>query len=148
MKIPTKGYFAYRLSSSKNWKPVPVVAVDSVVKSEKGIVLIKRKFNPFKGFWSLPGGFVDFKEKVEDAVIRETLEETGLKVKIKNFVGVFDIVDRDPRWHVISLAYLAEIIGGKLKAGEEVEEVKEFEKLPEKIGFDHKLILKKAGIKI
>src|SRR5437899_979430 len=92
-----KGYFAYRMSSSKTLKPIPVVAVDSVVKSKEGVVLIKRKFNPYKGYWSLPGGFVNFREKVEHAVRRETLEETGLKVKTKNFIGVFDIPRRDSR---------------------------------------------------
>src|SRR2546428_12862505 len=110
MKIPKTGYYAYRHSSSQNLKPVPVVAVDSIVKSRRGVVLVKRKFDPFKGYWSLPGGFVNYGEKVEDAVIRETREETGLKVRVKKMVGIFDIVKRDPRWHVISIAFLTEIV--------------------------------------
>ncbi|HHH80313.1 MAG TPA: NUDIX hydrolase, partial [Thermoplasmatales archaeon] len=55
----------------------PSVTVDGIVTKNNEILLIKRKNNPFKGRWSLPGGFVNYGEKVEDAVIREVKEETG-----------------------------------------------------------------------
>src|SRR2546428_7966567 len=127
-----KRYHAYRITSSNIHKPIPVVAVDSVVRSDKGVVLVKRKYEPFKGYWSLPGGFVNYGERVEDAAMRETLEETGLKVKIEKLIGIRDMLERDPRWHVISISFLTRIVGGRLKAGEEVEEVGFFKKLPRK----------------
>ena len=63
-------------------KPItPLVAVDAVVKySENSIVLIRRKNPPFRGEFALPGGFVDIGETVEEACIRETYEETNIRV--------------------------------------------------------------------
>ena len=67
------------------------LTVDAIIldKEKKRVVLIKRKNEPFKDFWALPGGMVEYGEKVEDAVIREAEEETGLKVKIKKLFGVY-----------------------------------------------------------
>ncbi|RLE95050.1 MAG: hypothetical protein DRN04_00925 [Thermoprotei archaeon] len=57
----------------------------------------------------MPGGFVEYGERVEDAALREVKEETGFKVKIKGLVGVYSDPGRDPRGHVVSIAYLAEL---------------------------------------
>ncbi|GAH09645.1 unnamed protein product, partial [marine sediment metagenome] len=89
-------------------KPItPLVAVDAVIKySENSIVLIRRKNPPFRGEFALPGGFVDVGETVEEACIRETYEETNIRVTIKKLIGVFSAPNRDPRGHNISIAFL------------------------------------------
>ena len=121
----------------------PKLTVDGVVIKDKKILLIKRKKQPFKGKWALPGGFVEYGEKTEDATVREVLEETGLKTKISHLVGVYSDPDRDPRGHTITVVYLLEICNGSLKSGDDVSDVKffDFNHLPE-LSFDHKDIIK------
>ena len=120
----------------------PKLTVDGAVLKEEKILLIKRKNRPFKGKWALPGGFVEYGEKTEDAVVREVFEETGLKTKIKDLVGVFSDPDRDPRGHTISVVYLLEICGGRLKSGDDASDAKFFrlKELPE-LSFDHEVII-------
>ncbi len=120
----------------------PKVTVDAVIIREERILLIKRNKNPFKNKWALPGGFVEYGEKVEDAIIREVLEETGLKVEIKKLFGVYSNPGRDPRGHTITIVYLTNVIGGELKSDDDTCDAKffELEKLP-KLAFDHNLII-------
>ena len=112
-----------------------------IIKDNK-LLLIKRKNEPFKNKWALPGGFVEYGEKVEDSVIREVFEETGLKTKINNFFNVYSDPDRDPRGHTITLVYSLEIVGGNLKGNDDASEAKFFEldNLPE-LAFDHGKII-------
>ena len=85
----------------------PRTAVDSIIlEDNESVVLITRANPPFQHSWALPGGFLELGERVEDAVIREAYEEAGLKVKIIKLVGVYSAPDRDPRGHVVSIAYL------------------------------------------
>ena len=120
----------------------PLVAVDGVVVRRGGsIVLVKRRRPPYEGYWALPGGLVEYGETVEEAVVREVREETGLEVEIKGLVGVYSRPGRDPRGHVISIAFLAVEVGGELKGSGETE-VGEFYAIPEELAFDHKEILR------
>lgn len=124
----------------------PLLAVDVIALMGGGLVLIRRANPPYEGFYALPGGFVEYGERVEDAARREMLEETGLEVRLKALVGVYSDPSRDPRGHVVSIAYLAEVIGGALKPATDAKEVKVFpiDNLPEKLAFDHEQILKDA----
>jgi len=123
----------------------PFVAVDVVlVRRDGSIVLVRRGKEPFKGFWALPGGFVEYGETVEQAAVREAEEETGLKVKIRGLVGVYSRPDRDPRGHVISIAFLAEEVGGSLRAGGDAAEIGCFRELPGRLAFDHSEIVRDA----
>ena len=121
----------------------PAVTVDAIIEREGKILLIKRKNLPFQGQWALPGGFVEYSEKVEDALIREVMEETGLKVDDMRFHGVYSEPGRDPRGHVISLCYIASG-SGDVKAGDDAAEARFF---PSKelggvdLAFDHDRIL-------
>lgn len=85
------------------------VTVDTVIfrktASDHQILFIKRKNEPFKGKWALPGGFVDENEDLEDAANRELFEETGVKVAKLEQLGAFGKPGRDPRQHVVSIAY-------------------------------------------
>jgi 8-oxo-dGTP diphosphatase len=120
----------------------PSLTVDGVVLYKGKIVLIKRKNPPFKGKFALPGGFVEYNERVEEAVVREVKEETGLKTEISSLLGVYSTPDRDPRGHTVSVVFRLEVKGGKLKSGSDAQGVELFEigKVPE-LAFDHNEIL-------
>ncbi|RLF52663.1 MAG: NUDIX hydrolase [Thermoplasmata archaeon] len=122
----------------------PSVAVDGVLIKNGKILLIKRKNEPFKDKWALPGGFVEYGERVEDAVLREFQEEVGIKAKIKKLLGVYSEPDRDPRGHVISVVFLLEA-EGEPKAGDDAADAKFFslDNLPP-LAFDHEKIIKDA----
>ncbi|WP_335991687.1 NUDIX hydrolase [Glycomyces sp. MUSA5-2] len=81
---------------------------DLVVFAEDRVLAIVRGTNPFKGRLALPGGHVDHGETSLAAVVRETAEETGLRVSASQLrrVDIFDAVDRDPRGRVVSVAYV------------------------------------------
>jgi 8-oxo-dGTP diphosphatase len=125
----------------------PSLAVDAVVIKKGKILLVRRKNEPYRGMLALPGGFVEYGEKTEEAVLRELKEETGMKGRIKRLVGVFSDPKRDPRGHVVSIAYLveAEDEDKDIKAGDDAEacEWVKIEDLKE-LAFDHREIIKKA----
>lgn len=122
----------------------PSITVDGVLIKNKRILLIKRLNEPFKGKWALPGGFVEYGERVEDAILREFEEETGIKASIKKLIGVYSDPDRDPRGHTISVVFLLEG-EGEPNAGDDAIEARFFdlEKLPP-LAFDHEKIIKDA----
>ncbi|HIE34366.1 MAG TPA: NUDIX hydrolase [Candidatus Altiarchaeales archaeon] len=121
----------------------PRLTVDAIILRKYSIILIKRKNPPFKGMWALPGGFVEYGETVEEAIIRETKEETGLDVEILNLFNVYSKSDRDPRCHTVSIVFLCRATGGGLNASSDSADVREFKltELPE-LAFDHADILK------
>ncbi len=125
-----------------NYK-IPKVTVDGIIKKENKILLIKRKNNPFKNSWALPGGYIEYNEKTEEAVIREIFEETGLETDVVKLIGVYSDPERDPRGHTISIIYELEIIKGKLKPGDDASDAKYYNlnKLPDNLAFDHKIII-------
>ncbi len=120
----------------------PSLTVDAILIENKKILLIKRKRNPFRGMYALPGGFVEHGEKTEEAVVREMREETSLDVKVKNLVGVYSDPARDPRDHTVTIVYEIEKIGGNLKGGDDASEARFFpiSKLPP-LAFDHEKII-------
>ena len=86
----------------------PALTVDCVIYDPQGrVLLIRRKNQPFKGAYALPGGFVDIGETVEAGCRREVREETGLDVGDLRLVGVYSDPSRDPRGHTASAAFLA-----------------------------------------
>ena len=123
----------------------PSLAVDAVVFSEQKILLIRRKNDPFKKFFALPGGFVDYGETTENAVLRELKEETGIDGRIKNMAGVFSDPKRDPRKHVVSIVYVIDPTTKEIRSGDDAEYCAWFsiDNLPE-LAFDHKAIIEKS----
>lgn len=117
---------------------------DAVIIDNNRIVLIRRDKEPFRGKWALPGGFAGADEAAEECCEREALEETGLKVRVKELIGVFSDPGRDPRG-AIAGAYMCQVVGGELKGGDDAGEASWFplEELPE-LAFDHKGIIEKA----
>jgi 8-oxo-dGTP diphosphatase len=98
----------------------PKVAVGTIVSTSEGIVLIKRGIEPAYGKWVFPGGFVDRGERVEDAAIRETREEACLDVRLTGLLNVYSYTE----YPVIIIVYTAEVVGGRLAAGDETLEAR------------------------
>ncbi len=121
------------------------LTVDAIVPYKGGVLLIKRRNEPFKDHYALPGGIVEYGERVEDALVREVKEETGLIVKPYRLVGVYSDPDRDPRGHFVSVCFVAIPEGGELKANSDAKEVRVFrlEEIP-KLAFDHNRMIEDA----
>jgi ADP-ribose pyrophosphatase YjhB (NUDIX family) len=96
----------------------PKVVACSILEVDRRIVLLKRDIEPRKGKWVIPGGYVDRGETVEAAAIRETLEECGIRVRIKGVLGVYSY----PGKTQVVIVYLAERLSGDLFAGDETVE--------------------------
>ena len=129
------------------------LTVDAVVfgyaKSEGvSILLVKRKYEPFKNTWALPGGFVQEEESLEQAVVRELKEETGITVNYLEQLYTFGEPARDPRQRIVSVAYFGLInsrLYKELNAGTDADDAQWFNinSLPI-LAFDHKHIIKTA----
>jgi 8-oxo-dGTP diphosphatase len=121
------------------------LTVDVAITCDKdSIILIKRKNEPYKNFWALPGGFVEYGETVESAALREVKEETQLEVKLNRILGVYSDPRRDPRGHMVTICFIASILRGRLKADTDATEARCFvreEIYNLNLAFDHKNIL-------
>jgi 8-oxo-dGTP diphosphatase len=124
----------------------PSLAVDCVVFDPHGrLLLIRRKNPPFQGQYALPGGYVDYGEMTEHAAARELAEETGLVATGVSLVGVYSDPHRDPRGHVVSVAYRIETAGHDPRAGDDAAAaafVAGWEALD--LAFDHRAIVADA----
>jgi 8-oxo-dGTP diphosphatase len=122
----------------------PTPTVDVIIACPgRRVVLIKRRNTPFG--WALPGGFVDYGETVENAAVREALEETGLSVELTGLHGVYSDPRRDARKHTMSVVFTAQPVDlSRLGAGDDAENAAIFDldDLPQPLVFDHALILK------
>ena len=105
----------------------PIVGVGAVIVDAGLVVLIKRKYDPMAGTWTLPGGVVEIGETTTSAAAREVREETGLIVDVGPVVEVVDriMTDEDGRvaYHYVIVDYLCRPRGGELAAGSDVDEV-------------------------
>jgi 8-oxo-dGTP diphosphatase len=99
----------------------PVVGAGALVETEGRVVLVRRGVEPKAGLWCLPSGYVEADELVEQAVVREMKEETGLEVEIDDMLGVYSF-GREPQTGVLVL-YAAHTVGGELQAGDDAAEV-------------------------
>ncbi|MGC2570156.1 MAG: NUDIX hydrolase [Candidatus Nitrosopolaris sp.] len=87
----------------------PIPTVDTIIQKNSHILLVRRKKDPFKGFFSIPGGFVNEGERVEDAAKREAKEETSLDIELVHILGVYSEPNRDPRGHNMSTVFIGEL---------------------------------------
>lgn len=128
-----------------NYK-LPSLTTDIFIFDDNfNFILIKRKNKPFKNYWALPGGFIDYGECVEDAAIREAKEETNIDITLKDLIGVYSKPDRDPRGHTISVVYSAKGNMEDRKADDDacdIEIFSQYELCKINIAFDHEKIIK------
>ncbi len=113
---PSCGFVFYR-------NPAPATAALIVLDGK--IVMVRRKFDPRKGYWTLPSGFIELLESPEACLLREVKEETNLDVEISGLFGVYSGND-DPRTPVVLIVYHARVKGGALKAGDDAIEIAAF----------------------
>ena len=109
---------------SRQYPGQPIVGVGAVIMQDGRVVLVKRRFEPLAGQWSLPGGRLELGETLEAGLAREMLEETGLEVEVGPVVDVFDRILLDPerkvRYHYVLIDYLCRPIAGTLTHGSDV----------------------------
>jgi 8-oxo-dGTP diphosphatase len=139
---PSEAEIERTVESDRRYPPRPVVGVGAVILvrpqdaeraefpsfgSPWGVVLIKRRFEPLAGQWSLPGGALDIGETLEAGVAREVREETGLAVDVGAVVEVFDRIvldaDHKVRYHFVLIDYICRPIGGRLAHASDVSDV-------------------------
>jgi ADP-ribose pyrophosphatase YjhB (NUDIX family) len=104
----------------------PVVGVGAVVIIEESVVLVRRRYEPLAGQWSIPGGRVELGEELREAVRREAWEEIGLEVEVGPLVAGVDRISRDPEgrveYHYVLLDYLCHRRSGTVRAGSDAAE--------------------------
>jgi len=146
----TIGYYLYA-KRKMNQSEVKYTIDAVIITEDNDVVLIKRKYPPFKDYYALPGGFIEKGETPKKALIREVKEETNLDVKIIEKIGYYDEEGRDPRGKVESTAFKCIIIGdpSEMRSGDDSKHVEVISKDRLKkidLAFDHAKILNDAGI--
>ena len=123
----------------------PALATDAVWIQRGRILLVRRARAPGRGMWALPGGFVEQRETVEEAVVRELREETGLAARPVALVGVYSGPHRDPRKPTTSVVFLMSGRPRRPKGGDDAASA-EWVLLSEArpLAFDHERIVRDA----
>jgi 8-oxo-dGTP diphosphatase len=115
------------VTENGEYPPRPLVGVGGVLISNDRALLIRRASAPLKGQWSIPGGKLEIGETLVEAVRRELLEETGMEVRVLEFIEVFERINVDSthrvQYHFVVLDYLCEATGGLARAGSDVTDV-------------------------
>lgn len=121
------------------------LTVDAIILYGDKIVFVRRGNEPYKGRLALPGGFVEKDETVEQAVVREAREETGLETEIVRLIGVYSDPGRDPRGQIVSVCYLMRAMGGNLSAASDASDAVliGLTEIPA-LAFDHNLMIEEA----
>jgi len=115
------------MQESREYPLRPVVGVGGVVIQQGRALLVLRGRAPLQGQWSIPGGGLELGEAVIEGIRREVKEETGIDVRVRDQVGVFERILRDPsgrvQYHYVLIDHLCEVIGGTLRAGGDAADV-------------------------
>lgn len=113
-------------ADTRQYPQRPIVGVGAVIVEAGKVLLVKRRYEPLAGRWSIPGGTLEIGETLEAGVAREMLEETGLEIEVGPVIEVFDRIildtDRRVRYHFVLVDYLCRPIGGDLQAGSDVDD--------------------------
>jgi 8-oxo-dGTP diphosphatase len=116
------------MNGGRQYPDRPFVGVGAVVVDSGRVLIVKRKYDPLAGQWSIPGGGVEVGETLEECVAREILEETGLTIAVGPVIEVLDRITRDDdgrvRYHFVLVDYLCWPVGGELRASSDVADVR------------------------
>jgi 8-oxo-dGTP diphosphatase len=128
-------------------KRLPRLTVDAFVRDRRGrLLLVRRGRPPFIGMWALPGGFCEYGETTETCCARETLEETGVAVRVEKLLGVYSDPKRDPRGHTVTVLYAARPVRGEAKGSDDAAEARWFTRKEIReldFAFDHGEIIRR-----
>lgn len=113
----------------REYPEAPIVGVGAVVIDGAKVLLVRRGHEPLKGEWSLPGGALELGETLQQGVVREVLEETGLIVVPAGIVEVFDRITRDEetgqvQYHYVLVDFVCRVAEGTLCGGSDAEEAR------------------------
>ena len=104
----------------------PYVGVGAVIVRDGEVLLVKRRHEPLRGRWSLPGGAIEVGETLDACLTRELREETGLEVQVGPLVEVLDRITTDEggrvTYHFVLIDYVCRPVGGALRPGTDVED--------------------------
>jgi len=114
-------------AESRRYPTRPFLGVGALIFEAEKVLLVERGKEPLQGFWSIPGGIVEAGEKLEEAIRREVLEETGLEVEALSIFEIFERIMPDaegkPEYHYVLIDYLCRRAGGNLAAASDVSKV-------------------------
>jgi ADP-ribose pyrophosphatase YjhB (NUDIX family) len=108
------------MNNDRRYPSRPILGVGAIVLDRDRVLLVERGKPPLEGYWSLPGGVLEVGERLEDGIRREVLEETGLEIRPRGVVEIFERIMLDdagtPEYHYVLVDYLCRAIGGRLCA--------------------------------
>ena len=119
------------------------VGVDGLAVTVEGVLLVKRRFMPFGGFWGLPGGIVEDNEGLDDACRREFKEETGYNVIVKKIIDAR--IEEHPQETRVIITFHVTIDDGELSKSEEHTQIGFYKTSPGKMITDYYKIAQKIN---
>jgi 8-oxo-dGTP diphosphatase len=111
------------MADNRRYPKRPVLGVGALIFNRDKILLVERGKEPLKGYWSLPGGVLEIGETLEQGIVREVCEETGLEVKPVKVLEIFERIIRDaegaPEYHYVLIDYVCRVTAGSLRAADD-----------------------------
>jgi ADP-ribose pyrophosphatase YjhB (NUDIX family) len=121
----------WRHVTDREYPDRPIVGVGAIIISDARVLLVRRAAEPLKGEWSIPGGMLELGETLRVGTEREAREETGLDVRARDVVDVFDSIvpgqrGPAPQFHYVLIDFLCEVVAGDPQPGSDASEVRWF----------------------
>jgi 8-oxo-dGTP diphosphatase len=107
------------MTSSDSSPGPPRVGVSVALWQDGALLLVRRARGPYAGQWSLPGGRVEFGERLREAALRELIEETGISAEIGDPIALFEIITSDPPAHFVLHTFHGRYVAGAVVAGDD-----------------------------